>query len=91
LNFEWDSKKADANLQKHGTSFHDAATVFGDPLSTTFPDPDRSRGEARYVTIGASKNGALLVVSHTERDDAIRIISARPATRHERKFYEEEN
>ena len=89
--FEWDPEKAHANHEKHGVSFHEAATVFGDPLSTTFPDPDHSEGERRFVTIGASKSGALLVVAHTEDDDTLRIISARYVTRHERRFYEEEN
>ena len=89
--FEWDQEKADANLQKHGVSFQEATRVYGDPLSTTFPDPDHSEGEARYLTIGVSGNGVLLVIAHTERDDTIRIINARAATRYEQKFYEEEN
>lgn len=88
--FEWDPEKAAANVEKHGISFHEATTVFGDPLSTTFTDPQHSEGENRFVTIGASTSGALLVVAHREQDDTIRIISARPVTRHERKFYEEE-
>ena len=88
--FEWDPGKAAANVEKHLISFHDAATIFADPLSTTFPDPDHSEGERRYLTIGVSESGALLVIAHTEHDDTIRIISARPVTRHERKFYEEE-
>jgi uncharacterized protein len=87
--FEWDPEKAAANVEKHGVSFHEAATIFGDPLSTTFPDPEHSEGERRFVTIGASPRRALLVVAHTEQDDTIRIISARPVTRHERRFYEE--
>ena len=90
MNFEWDADKADANLEKHQVSFHDAATVFADPLSTTFPDSDHSVGERRFLTIGASQSGALLVIAHTEKYDTIRLISARPVTRHERKFYEEE-
>lgn len=88
--FEWDPEKAAANLDKHGISFHEAATVFGDPLSTTFPEPDHSEGERRFLTIGASTSSTLLVVAHTEQDDTIRVISARRATPHERKFYEEE-
>ena len=88
--FEWDLEKAAANLDKHQISFHDAATVFADALSTTFPDPDHSEGERRFLTIGACENGTLLVIAHTEQDDTIRIISARPVSRHERKFYEEE-
>ncbi len=62
--FEWDPEKAAANLRKHHVSFHDAATVFADPLSTTYPDPDHSEGEARYLIIGASESGALLVIAH---------------------------
>lgn len=88
--FEWDADKANANLEKHQVSFHDAATVFADPLSKTFPDPEHSEGERRFLTIGASGSGALLVIAHTEKDDTFRIISARRVTRHERKFYEEE-
>ncbi len=90
MNFEWDADKADANFEKHEISFHDAATVFADPLSTSFPDPDHSEGERRFLTIGVSQSGALLVIANTEKDDAIRIISARPVTPHERRFYEEE-
>ena len=90
MNFERDAGKADANFEKHEISFHDAATVFADPLSTSFPDPDHSEGERRFLTIGVSQSGALLVIAHTEKDDAIRIISARPVTRQERRFYEEE-
>ena len=90
MNFEWDAEKAAANLEKHEVSFHDAASVFADPLSTTFPDPDHSEGERRFITIGASQSGALLVIAHTEQDDTIRLISARRVTGHERKFYEEE-
>ena len=89
MNFVWDAEKADANLEKHQVSFHDAASVFSDPLSTTFPDPDHSKGERRFLTIGASRSGALLVIAHTEQEDTIRIVSARPVTRPERKFYEE--
>lgn len=89
MNFVWDADKADANLEKHQVSFHDAASVFSDPLSTTFPDPEHSEGERRFLTIGASESGALLVIAHTELEDSIRIISARPVTRHERRFYEE--
>jgi uncharacterized DUF497 family protein len=88
--FEWDSRKEAQNRQKHGVSFREAATVFGDPLSTEFPDPDHSQGEERYVIIGMSRRGRILVVAHTERGDTIRIISARRATQYERRFYEEE-
>jgi uncharacterized DUF497 family protein len=89
VNFEWDAEKAAANLEKHKVSFHDAPTVFTDSLSTTFPDPGHSEGERRFITIGASQSGALLVIAHTEQDDTIRLISARRVTGHERKFYEE--
>ena len=89
LTFEWDQKKAASNLRKHGVSFEEAATAFGDPLSLTIPDPDHSLDEDRYVLIGESQMERLLVVAHTERSDTIRIISARLATRGERKSYEE--
>ncbi len=88
MEFEWNSDKADKNLKKHSVSFQEAATVFGDALSLTFPDPDHSIGESRYVTIGLSRYGRLLVVSHTDRDERIRIIIAREATRQEQRFYE---
>ena len=88
--FEWDSRKEAQNRQKHGVSFREAATVFGDPLSTEFPDPDHSQGEERYIIIGMSRRGRILVVAHTEKGDTIRIISARRATQYERRFYEEE-
>ena len=83
LRFTWDAKKAAANLRKHGVGFAEAATA--DPLSITIPDPDHSVGEARFVLIGQSDRRRLVVVAHVERGDLIRIISARPATRHERK------
>ena len=89
MNFEWDFKKSDSNIKKHGISFHDASTVFGHPLSITFDDPDHSIGEHRHLTFGYSKTGPLLVVSHTERRGKTRIISARRATRQERKIYED--
>lgn len=91
IRFEWDPEKAEANLRKHGVPFAEAATVFGDPLSMTFYDPDHSIEEERYITIGTSRLGKLLVVAHTEREDRIRVISARQATRREREFYEEGN
>jgi uncharacterized DUF497 family protein len=87
--FAWDSGKAAANLKQHGVDFREAATVFDDPLSTTYPDIDHSSVERRFVMIGASAPKRVLVVAYTERDEAIRIISARPATRRERRFYEE--
>lgn len=89
IRFAWDAKKAEANLRKHGISFEEAATAFGDPLSHTVPDPDHSIGEDRFVLIGRSSSQLLVVVVHVERDDTIRIISARPASRRERVFYEE--
>ena len=88
MEFEWDPKKSGANQKKHGVSFHDAATVFADPLAITFSDPDHSVGEHRFLTFGHSKVNRLLVVSHTERRGKIRIISARRATKHERAIYE---
>jgi uncharacterized DUF497 family protein len=89
VQFEWDFKKAKVNLRKHGVSFNEAATVFLDQLSLTGDDPDHSVSEERYVTFGVSSVGRLLVVAHTEREGRTRIISARPATRSERKLYEE--
>lgn len=89
MEFEWNPNKAVNNLKKHNISFQEATTVFDDPLSVTFPDPDHSIGENRYVIIGMSGAGQLLVVSHTDREDQTRIISARRATRQERRFYEE--
>ena len=88
MDFEWDPDKAARNLTKHGVSFHEAATIFGDPLALTFSDPDHSDDEDRFLTFGNSDQARLLVVSHTDRDDRIRIISARPATRKERRMYE---
>lgn len=88
MKFEWDIDKATANIQKHGVSFEAAAQAFEDKLSATFPDPDHSLGEARLITYGMSTDRKLLVVSHTERGDTIRIFSARVATNKERKHYE---
>lgn len=88
--FEWDDAKAAANLRKHGVSFEEAASVFFDSLAYTFDDPDHSSGEHRFVTFGFSQVGRLLVVAHAERGRAIRIISARRATRHERGIYEQD-
>jgi uncharacterized DUF497 family protein len=90
IEFEWDPDKAKKNIEKHRVSFNEAATVFGDPLSMTFYDPDHSIDENRFITVGLSRFGKLLIVSHTDRDDRIRIISARETTRRERKFYEEQ-
>jgi uncharacterized DUF497 family protein len=90
LTFEWDSRKARSNLSKHGINFEEASTIFGDSLSLTIPDPDHSITERRYITIGGAFDGKLLVVVHTDRSDNIRIISARRASRRERRFYEQE-
>ena len=79
------------NLKKHGINFHEAATVLGDPLSTTYPDVEHSGPEQRFVTIGVSSRHRVLVVAHMGEGERIRIISARRATRHERRFYEEES
>lgn len=89
LSFEWDGKKAKQNLRKQGVSFEEATTVLGDPLSLTIPDPAHSGREERFVTLGRSSRGRLVVVVLTERADRIRIISARRATRRERRSYEE--
>jgi len=89
MEFEWDPQKAATNLRKHGVSFADAASVFVDPLAYTFSDPDHSMGESRWITFGKSEGRLLLVVAHVERGRRIRIISAREATRHERKIYEQ--
>ena len=89
MEFEWDPKKATANVQKHDVTFQEAATVFGDPLAITFEDPDHSTDENRYITFGLSPQKQLIVVSHTERGDRTRIISARLMDRKERKIYEE--
>ncbi len=89
MRFEWDPGKATENLAKHGVSFEEAATVFRDALSATGSDPDHSFGEERFITFGISTGGGLLAVAHTDRDDIIRIISARPVTPGERKIYEE--
>lgn len=85
----WDPTKAKANLDKHGLSFAEAVTAFDDPLSSTFPDAEHSRGEHRYLTIGMSITGRLVVVAHTDDGSEVRIISARYCTRKERQFYEE--
>lgn len=89
--FEWDEEKAATNLQKHGVGFEEAQTVFTDPLAITIPDPDHSIKESRFITIGQSTQKRLLVVVSTERRKKIRLISARRATRAERKKYEEKD
>lgn len=90
MEFEWDPAKDRSNQEKHGVSFEEAATVFDDDLQITIPDPDHSIGEFRFVTMGLSTTSRLVAVSHTEdEDDRIRVISARLATTHERRIYEE--
>ena len=91
MNFEWNPRKAEVNLRKHGVSFTEAGIVFGDDLAITVPDPDHSDDADRYITIGWSNRRRLLMVAHTDRGDRIRIISARELTKAERKEYEEEN
>ncbi len=90
-NFEWDKEKAKANLKWHKVSFDEGTTVFSDPFSITIPDPDHSVDEERYIDIGTSDKGRILVVSYTERGANIRIISCRKATPTERRRYEEGN
>jgi len=87
--YEWDPKKARANLRKHRVSFEEAATVFLDPLAITYPDPDHSDEEFREITVGHSAKLGVIFLSHTQRGNRIRIIGARKATRWERKHYEE--
>jgi uncharacterized DUF497 family protein len=87
--YEWDPKKAKANLREHGVAFEDAASVFLDPLAVTYPDPEHSSEESREITIGHSAKLGVIFLSHTQRGDRIRIIGARKVTRRERKQYEE--
>ena len=89
MEFIWDRRKATSNQKKHGVAFAEAATVFGDPMTCTFPDPDHSTDEERFITIGQSEVGRVILVAHTDRAGAIRIISARKVTRVERNYYEE--
>jgi hypothetical protein len=91
VKFEWDSEKAAANLRRHGVSFEEATTVFGDRLARSYADPDHSGSEPRELTFGFSSGSRALVVSHCERGEHTRIISARPMTRRERQEYEEGN
>jgi len=88
VQFEWDPRKAAKNLAQHGVDFAEAQTIFGDPLETTIPDPDHSLGERRFLSIGRSEAGRLVVVAYTERGDRVRLISARVATARERRAYE---
>ncbi len=89
LGFEWDNEKATANFRKHRVGFDEATTIFSDPLSITIHNPDHSANEQRYIDIGSSDKGRVLVVVYTERGSNIRIISCRKATPSERKLYEE--
>ena len=91
VNFEWDPGKATQNRRKHRVSFQEAASVFGDPLAVTYPDPDHSMSEHRFITVGVSGAGRVLMVAHADRNENIRIISARKTTQRERKHYEEKN
>jgi hypothetical protein len=91
IDFEWNPQKAEINRRKHGISFDEAATVFEDTLSVTYPDLDYSEQEERYLIIGVSSQYQVLVISHTYRSEIIRIISARRATKREQRFYEHGN
>lgn len=88
MEFEWDARKAESNAAKHGVSFAEAMTVLGDPLELVISDPDHSEGEYRFLSMGHSAMGRLLVVAYTEREGRVRIINAREATAGERKRYE---
>ncbi len=91
MNFEWDPGKARKNRRKHRVAFEEAAAIFGDPLALTYPDPDHSNSEERFISVGMSSGKRVLIVAHTERGEKIRIISARQTTKLERKHYEESN
>ena len=88
MEFEWDENKAAVNLSKHGVAFDEAKTVFDDPLYVDFYDPDHSYSEHRYIIIGQAQRGRLLIVSYAERENLVRLISAREVTRVEREAYE---
>ena len=90
LKFEWDRRKAASNFKKHGVTFEEAATAFGDPLSVTIHDPNHSNDEDRFLLLGETRGKKLVIVAHTDRNDTIRIISARPATGGERENYEKD-
>ena len=90
MNFEWESEKAAENLERHGIAFEEAATAFGDPLSITIGDPDHSEAEDRFILLGMTFRGRLVVVVHTDRGENVRLISARLANRRERQSYEQE-
>ncbi len=88
MKFEWDPEKAKRNASKHGVTFEEAATAFGDPLSLTIFDPDHSEEEDRFILLGQTFARRLVVIVHTERGDTVRIISARLGTKRERRSYE---
>lgn len=90
MEFEWDPAKAESNVEKHGVNFADAVTVFGDPPEVTIPDRDHSEGESRFLSLGCSGQGRLLVVAYPEREGRIRLITAREAAPKERRKYEAE-
>jgi uncharacterized DUF497 family protein len=90
MDFQWDPKKARANLRKHRVSFEEASTVFNDELATIYEDPDHSLTERRYLTIGTSEKGRLLHIAFADRGERIRIINARQVTKKERELYEKE-
>ncbi len=90
MQFEWDEEKAEINLKKHKVDFQEAKSVFGNPFSITIDDPDHSKEEQRFIDIGISASGKLLVIVYTERENKIRIISCRKATPAERRKYEEQ-
>ncbi|MBD2620769.1 BrnT family toxin [Microcystis flos-aquae FACHB-1344] len=89
MQFDWDKNKAERNLSKHEVSFEEAKTVFDDPLYVDFYDPEHSEDEDRYLLVGQSNRGRLLIISYTERDNLIRLISAREVTKTERETYEQ--
>lgn len=89
MQFDWDKNKAERNLSKHEVSFEEAKTVFDDPLYVDFYDPEHSEDEDRYPLVGQSNRGRLLIISYTERDNLIRLISAREVTKTERETYEQ--
>ena len=91
VNFDWIRAKRDGIAKRHWISFLEAATVFGDPLAETYPDPDHSMAERRFITVGMSSAGRVLMVAHADRDENIRIISARKTTAREREQYEEKS
>ncbi|MCB0197044.1 MAG: BrnT family toxin [Anaerolineae bacterium] len=91
MDFEWNPLKAEINGKKHDVSFEEASSVFGDTLSVTYPDPKHSIDEERFIMIGLSDKRRVLVISHMYRGETVRIISARPATKRERRFYEHGN